>query len=159
MLGRADKSNEMHIKARKVTVKVSVTMCVVIVASYSAWAVNGYFYYFNDGNYYNETLDNWSHQILPNVYLLIDCTLLLVALIWICRSLKHDKHMMGNEKYMGVHTILLLITFASQAYLLYCKRDKLVRENRYGISLKIWMVCNLITTAIIGFIMNQVNSP
>jgi hypothetical protein len=125
MLGRVDKSNEMHIKARKVTTTVSVIMCVFIVLSYCGWALDGYFYYWLQWMNYNDSLYLWSHSILPNVYLCIDCALLLAALIWICRSLKHDKHMMGNEKYMGVHTFLLLITFTSQVYLLICKQDKI----------------------------------
>jgi hypothetical protein len=42
MLGRADKSNEMHLKARKITTKVTISMAVIIIASYCAMSVNAY---------------------------------------------------------------------------------------------------------------------
>jgi hypothetical protein len=47
------------------------------------------------------------------VLLGIDVILMLFALAWICHSLKNDKKVMGNEKYMAIHTTLLLILFGS----------------------------------------------
>jgi hypothetical protein len=35
-------------------------------------------------------LDTLTYIIMPQVFLLIDCTLMLIALIWICKSLRHD---------------------------------------------------------------------
>ena len=112
MLGRSDKSNEMHIKARKITTKVSVAMTLIIIATSIAWVVNGYDQSFNPDKE-SEIIDELTHYYLPNILMFIFCTLLLVSLIWICRSLKHDKHMMGNEKFMAIHLGFLLITVAS----------------------------------------------
>jgi hypothetical protein len=39
MLGRTDKSNQMHLKARKITNKVSVSMTFLIIASYCVMSV------------------------------------------------------------------------------------------------------------------------
>jgi hypothetical protein len=43
----------------------------------------------------------------------IDVILMLFSLAWICHSLKDDKKVMGNEKYMAIHTTLLLILLGS----------------------------------------------
>jgi hypothetical protein len=47
------------------------------------------------------------------VFLLGFCILLLVALFWVCHSLRYDKHLMGNEKWMGVHFVLLTMVLGS----------------------------------------------
>jgi hypothetical protein len=54
--------------------------------------------------------------ILPMSFLAIDCLLLFIALIWIYQSLKHDKHVMGNEKFMLLHAVLLLVVVGSGVY-------------------------------------------
>ena len=50
------------------------------------------------------------------MFLLIDCVLLLVGLVWICHSLKHDKEVMGNEKWMLIHNILLFTALGAWIY-------------------------------------------
>jgi hypothetical protein len=108
---------------------------------------------------------------LPQLFIAIDCLLLLIALIWICRSLKHDKHVMGNEKYMVLHSALLLMTLGGQTYLAYCyanvkriisndnQEELLGAALMYERSWKIFTVCNCLECLIMVFIMNQVNSP
>ena len=50
---------------------------------------------------------------VPGLFLLIDCVLLFLSVVWIFHSLRFDKQAMGNEKWMAIHTILLTITLAS----------------------------------------------
>ena len=38
------------------------------------------------------------------------------VLYQVCRILKQDKHVMGNEKFMLLHAILLLVVFGSGIY-------------------------------------------
>jgi hypothetical protein len=42
--------------------------------------------------------------------------LLFIGLVWICKSLRHDEHVMGNEKFMAIHSILLVIVLISNFY-------------------------------------------
>ena len=65
---------------------------------------------------FNKTLNLWFQYVLPLGFLGVDCVLLFVALVWIYQSLKHDKHVMGNEKFMLLHAILLLVVFGSGIY-------------------------------------------
>jgi hypothetical protein len=50
---------------------------------------------------------------MPGVFLLVDCILLFVALVWICHSLKHDPEVMGNERWMAAHSVLLVLVLGS----------------------------------------------
>jgi hypothetical protein len=53
---------------------------------------------------------------IPTLFLTADCVLLLIGLVWICKSLKHDPQVMGNEKWMCLHTILLILTLGAWIY-------------------------------------------
>lgn len=39
---------------------------------------------------------------------------MIVALIWICYSLRNDKSVKGNEKFMAIHIGLCLVLLATQ---------------------------------------------
>jgi hypothetical protein len=124
MLGRANKSNEAHIKARKITSKISVTMIFLIGVNYIIAGYNCYFWdetdYLQKNKHYSDTINTVTFYLMPTIFLLIDCVLLLIALIWICRSLKHSEEVMGNERWMALHTFLLTLTFISQTYVKFC---------------------------------------
>jgi hypothetical protein len=62
---------------------------------------------------YSAKIENLTWNIIPGVFLFGFCILLFVSLVWICNSLKHDKHLMGNEKWMAVHLVLLTMVFGS----------------------------------------------
>jgi uncharacterized membrane protein YwzB len=88
-------------------------VCVAIIT------LNYLIFFANYGIYrritgkYNHNLDNWTYNIIPGVFLLAFCILLLIALVWVCHSLRHDKHLMGNEKWMAAHLVLLTIMLGS----------------------------------------------
>jgi heme A synthase len=56
---------------------------------------------------------------MPSIFLLGFCILLFVALVWICHSLKNDEHLMGNEKWMAVHLVLLTMVLGSYIWLFF----------------------------------------
>jgi hypothetical protein len=69
-------------------------------------------------NGYNFTIKFWDWNYptqvwVPVAFLMIDCILLLIALLWILNSLRYEKQARGNEKWMGIHTALLTITLGS----------------------------------------------
>ena len=105
MLGRKDKSLEMHIKARAFTSKIR--NCVI---GFIVFVLGGIMIYslFNMVGELNE-----AQFYIEMILLGIDVILMLFSLAWICHSLKDDKKVMGNEKYMAIHTILLLILLSS----------------------------------------------
>jgi hypothetical protein len=39
---------------------------------------------------YSHTLHNWTISLIPGVFLLSFCVLLLISIVWICHSLRHD---------------------------------------------------------------------
>ena len=100
---------------------------------------------------YNAILELWTWRIIPTVFLLVFCVLLLVALVWICHSLKHDKHLMGNEKWMGAHTVLLTGVLGSYIWAHYFA----LNYTAY----KIYGVVNTLCYILMAFIMDQVNGP
>jgi hypothetical protein len=76
----------------------------------------------------------------------------LVALVWICHSLKHDPQVMGNEKWMAVHTVLLILVLGSYIWFSFFS------GNGY-IYAKIYSVIDTIVYILMAFIMDQVNGP
>ena len=78
--------------------------------------------------------------------------LLLIGLVWIFHSLKQDPQVMGNEKWMCLHTILLIITLGAWIYYASIAFFNLL-------SVQINVVCNCIVPVLMGLIMNQVNYP
>jgi len=170
MLGRADKSNEAHLRARSITGKVTIGAIIFILLRAVILIVDKFFFFYYP-ELYLEELDFWILFVLPNFIMFVECLLLLIALVWIFKSLKHDKHVMGNEKWMLLHTILLILTFGSQLYTGYTYQElrnaiKSGDPSRieealidYDISLQIFMILQSIVTVIMVLIMNQVNSP
>ena len=53
MLGRKDKSNEAHIRARKITQRISVAVVIVIALTVLATWVNGNYFFKYQPNLYN----------------------------------------------------------------------------------------------------------
>jgi hypothetical protein len=111
MFGRDDKTMEKHIQIRKITQKISYVCIAIIVLNFLIdiimwinWRISGEL---------SMDIDHWTLLWIPCFFLLIDCILLLIGIIWICNSLRYDKQVMGNEKWMAVHTALLSITLGS----------------------------------------------
>ena len=90
MFGREDKTLAKHEKNRAITRKISYVIVAVITLNYLIEMAN-YVIYRRITGEYNDSLDNWTYNIIPGVFLLGFCLLLLVALVWICHSLRHDK--------------------------------------------------------------------
>ena len=114
MFGRKDKTMHNHIKIRKVTGKISYVVIGLIainylidIANWIYWRINGQF---------SQKIKHWTYVNIPSLFLTADCVLLLISLVWICKSLKHDPQVMGNEKWMCLHTILLIITLGAWIY-------------------------------------------
>ena len=118
MLGRDDKSNTMHKKARRITGAISVASTLLIAGLYSA-NIAEYYNRVYDYERYNKKYRDFVYFYLPPILLGIDCVLLLTGLVWICHSLRHDPHVMGNERFMACHLFLLTITLGSQGYVSY----------------------------------------
>jgi hypothetical protein len=102
---------EEHVRIRKITGKISYVVVGLIalnylvnIATWISYRVNGQF---------NNKIDDWTFTYIPAIFLTADCVLLLIGLVWICHSLKHDPQVMGNEKWMGLHTFLFVLTLGA----------------------------------------------
>jgi hypothetical protein len=111
MFGREDKTPEKHITVRKVTQKISFVGVAIIVINYLFvgyvwvdWRIKGRI---------NKKLNFVVADEIPLAFLTIDCVLLFISLVWIFHSLRYDKQARGNERWMGIHTVLLTITLVS----------------------------------------------
>ena len=80
---------EKHEINRNFTRKISYVGLAIIAVNYIIVIAN-YDVYRRVTGAYSPTLDTLTYIIMPQVFLLIDCTLMLIALIWICKSLRHD---------------------------------------------------------------------
>lgn len=87
----------------------------------------------------------------------------MVALLWICHSLRHDPHVMGNEPLMAAHTIMLLLSSAIywivagshvETHIIY---GGLFAKNY--ILLKILAIASTIVYLLMAYIMDQTNRP
>jgi hypothetical protein len=103
---------------KRVTQKISFVVIAFIVINYLAVISNDVIYKQIVGTY-NHTLNNWTNRIIPAMFLFGCCILLLVALVWICHSLRHDPQLMGNERWMAVHAILLIMVLGSYIYFVF----------------------------------------
>ena len=79
---------EEHVRIRKITGKISYVVVGLIalnylvnIATWISYRVNGQF---------NHKIDDWTFTYIPAIFLTADCVLLLIGLVWICHSLKHD---------------------------------------------------------------------
>jgi hypothetical protein len=118
MFGREDKSLAKHERNRGITRKISYVGVAIITINYLVNIVN-YGIYRRVTNEYNETLHKWISNIVPGVLLMIDCILLCVALVWICHSLRYDPQVMGNEKWMAVHSGILVLMLGSYIWTIF----------------------------------------
>jgi hypothetical protein len=145
MFGREDKSQDKHEKNRGITRKISYVCVAIISINYLVEIANVGVYLRITGEY-NPTLLILTYQIIPGVLLLSFCILLLVALLWVCHSLRHDKQLMGNEKWMAVHLVLLTLMLGSYIYASF-SADSLT-------SYKIYYVINTLVFLLMAFIMD-----
>ena len=80
---------EKHEINRNFTRKISYVGLAIIAVNYIIVIAN-YDVYRRVTGEYSPTLDTLTYIIMPQVFLLIDCTLMFIALIWICKSLRND---------------------------------------------------------------------
>jgi hypothetical protein len=150
MFGRKDKSLKKHEEVRKVTKKISYIGVGVIVLNYLLFIANHAIYYRINNGHDNVMLFEFTTKYIPNTFLIVYCTLLLIALVWICHSLRYDPHMMGNEKWMAAHSILLMFILVAYIY----------NANSLNfVSKEVVIALNTIVYFLMAFIMDQVNYP
>jgi hypothetical protein len=116
MFGREDQTLEKHEENRGTTQKISYAGVAIISINFIGWSINNGIYYRITGEY-SPTIEFWTYTILPGVFLLVDCILLFVALVWICHSLRHDPQVMGNERWMAAHLVLLILMLGSYIWI------------------------------------------
>jgi hypothetical protein len=150
MFGREDKSQAKHEINRGVTRKISY-VCVAIISINFLIELANYGIYRRITGEYSHTLEYWTYFIIPSVFMLSYCILLLVALLWVLYSLKHDKHLIGNEKWMGLHFILLTLVLGSYIWVFFFTNNSTAH--------KIYNVIDCIVYLLMAFIMDQVNGP
>ena len=151
MFGREDKSMAKHERNRGITRKISYVGVAIISINWIANFVNYGVYRWATGEY-NHPLDNWNYNILPGVFLSVEIILLFVALVWICHSLKHDPHVMGNGKWMATHSVLLVLVLGSYIWLTFF-------FGGGNFSHKIYHTISTVVYLLMAFIMDQVNGP
>lgn len=160
MLGREDKSDAKHREVRKKTSKICYAGAVLIVINYAVYSGYGLWSISNDRPF-EERVNSvtWmvTVQWIPLTFYLIYDITLFVALAWICRSLRKNPDVMANEKYMGLHSALLLLSTALNI----CTLPKALFEtpNHIVLVFSIAGVVDFFITILMTFIMNQVNSP
>ena len=154
MFGRDDKTLAKHNRVRKVTRIISYVCVALITLNYLVFIAYKIDHRINGTT--NDSLVNWTGFYIPNTWLFIDCVLLLVGLVWICHSLRHDPQVMGNEKWMAIYTGLLLLTLG--AYI-YSTVVNVVGESDWLLSGQIGLVCDTVVCLLMCYIMNQVNYP
>jgi len=153
MFGRDDKTLAKHNKVRKVTRIISYVCVALISLNYLIRIAYGIDYRINGT--YNVSLVNWTAFYIPTFWLFIDCVLLLVGLVWICHSLRDDPLVMGNEKWMAIHTGLLLLNLGANIYgtIVY------VTSSSFFLTSQIAIICETVVCLLMCYIMNQVNYP
>jgi CDP-diglyceride synthetase len=118
----------------------------IITINFLAWFANHGIYFRITGEY-NTTLNDWTYTVMPGIFLFVDCIFLLVALVWICYSLKNDPEVMGNEKWMGLHSVLLVLMLGSYLWVRYFIGD--------GYTIwKIYEVINCVINFLMAYIMD-----
>jgi hypothetical protein len=90
MFGRDDQTQAKHENNRGITRKISFVGVALISINFLIELSNYGIYHRITGEY-NQTLENWTYNIIPGVFLIVFCVLLFVSLAWICNSLKHDE--------------------------------------------------------------------
>jgi hypothetical protein len=153
MLGRGDKSNAAHLKARKITSRISIVVIACYGVNYFITVLEMYFFFY-DHKSYSSFITRLAFQYLPLTFLFADVVLLIIALVWICKSLRHDKQVMGNEKWMALHILMLSAVGVSEGMCasLYWNNsrydDKILTEYCIG------DVLNCIAILLISLVMN-----
>jgi hypothetical protein len=147
MLGREDKSQAKHKVNRGITKKISYLGVSIICFNYLVQIINSGIYARVTGGF-NTTLFRWTELYMAGLFYLIDCVLLLVALIWICRSLKNDPQVMGNEIWMGTHSVFLFLILGSSIY------AYLPSTKDSNTSIEIVVCSNTIVYILMAFIMD-----
>jgi hypothetical protein len=112
MLGRKDQTLAKHEKRRAISKKISYVGVALITINYlTCIACRGIYYRITGES--NLALVNWTLIINPSLFISSFCVILLVALIWIFHTFRHDKNLMGNERWMALHSFLLVLILVS----------------------------------------------
>jgi len=82
MLRRKDKSIEAHLKARRITFRITIGVIVFLVIAVTGNVLNSVFYAYAR-RLYSDIYTAWVGAWIPLALLLIMCVLLLIALRWI----------------------------------------------------------------------------
>jgi hypothetical protein len=90
MFGREDQTQAKHEKNRAITRKISYVGVITIAINFVIYIINYSIYRRITGDY-SKALSKWTTIIIPSMFLLICCLLLLISLVWICHSLRYDK--------------------------------------------------------------------
>jgi hypothetical protein len=98
----------MQVKRNKITTRISYGVLLVIAINYLTRIANDMIKKEN-----NPSIDAMTDRYMPAFLLAIDCIVLLVGLVWICKKLRVDLQFKGNTKWMTIHSILLLLTLVS----------------------------------------------
>jgi len=153
MFGRDDQTYATHIRIRKITKKISYACLALITTNYLVFIADEIYNRINGT--FSHQLYYWTAFYIPNTCLFIDCMLLLISLVWICHSLRYDRQVMGIEKWMAIHTGLLVLTLGANIYntVFYVKNP-----TNFLLSAQITFVCDTAIYLLMTFIMNQVNS-
>ena len=92
MFGREDKTLAKHEQNRGITRKISYVFVAIIALNYLAYFINlGIYQRVSGAGNYNQTLNEWTSNIILGIFIMFCCLLLFVALVWICHSLRRDR--------------------------------------------------------------------
>lgn len=156
MLAREDKSDAKHREVRKKTSKVAYGGAAVIFINYSVHIV--YAVYILANNYDLKKLNRTFMQVtwkwIPLCFYLVEDACLVIGLLWICKSLQKNRELMGNEKYMALHAILLVASTITSFFALGLN----FLDHQLVLVGSIAAVMWVLVVSLMAFIMNQVNS-
>jgi hypothetical protein len=147
MLGQKKQTLAKIKNKRAISQKISYFGVAFIAINYMIDIGNEGFYQRITGEY-NETLTKWTWLFIPGVFLLGICVIILVALIWICRTFRHDVKLVGSEKWMALHSFLFTIILIS-AYWGYF-------STSYNV-FKINTTINFVVYLLMAFILDKMN--
>jgi magnesium-transporting ATPase (P-type) len=107
MLSNKQQTKAKYKKKTAISQKISYTVAALIAINFLT-IIAHYLSYRFTGNL-NETLQKWTYTIIPLIFMVGICVILLVALTWICKMFWHDDKLVSSEKWMALHSLLLVI--------------------------------------------------
>jgi hypothetical protein len=96
MLGKISKTLAEHKRNQAISQKITYIGVGLITTNYLIFIANNGINFGITGNF-NLNLDLWTRKIIPTVFILGFCVILLVALVWICSIFRHDKGLISSE--------------------------------------------------------------